>query len=227
MTNENERPSHCSDMKCTCIWHNHTEAFCVGSIEERVDLIDGKEHTNDRRFCIHTASDDHHLLVNKDDMCIIARAMFAALSTQQDCFNLHWFFAGKAFKVDEENVVVLNTPLEDEEAVCEKAQEAEATPTQEDGYDACAELVKGAMTVIETVCPPISDIIIYGAGARCYKLCAHKDTTLSEITAFINKENPTGLGHDWELSDEAFFDGSPNPGDCGELSDRRHYLFKC
>lgn len=53
MTNENERPSHCSDMQCTCIWHNRTEVFCVGSIEKRVDVIGGKEHTNDRRFCIH------------------------------------------------------------------------------------------------------------------------------------------------------------------------------
>lgn len=160
-------------------------------------------------------------------MAVIARAMFAALFTQQDCFNLHWFFAGKAFKVDEENVVVLNPPLEDEVAVCEKAQEAEATPTQEDAYDAYAELVKGVMTVIESTCLQKPDVIIYSKGLRYSSVCAHKDTTLSEITAFINKENPTGLDHGWELSVEDFADGSPNPGDCDEDSDRTHFLFKC
>lgn len=80
-----KRPDVCKDAECECLWHDRTNTFCSGKTPERVDVIDGEEHTNDYQFCIitgHRGWEKHRF--NKYDFSLAAKATFAGLA---DCFE--------------------------------------------------------------------------------------------------------------------------------------------
>lgn len=87
-----ERPAVCNDTECSCLYHDHTQTFCLGRTPERVDVVDGEEHVNDYQFCIIT-----HLRgwakrrFNKHDMSLVTKAMLAGLSTCNEQLNLAWY----------------------------------------------------------------------------------------------------------------------------------------
>ena len=73
-----------------------------------------------------------------------------------------------------------------------------------------------------------AQIIIYSKGICHCSVCAENNLPVDKIEEFVNKENPTGIGHGWKLSAKNFKTGESNPCDCNEYPDeRKHYLFNC
>jgi hypothetical protein len=69
---------------------------------------------------------------------------------------------------------------------------------------------------------------IYAVGLCCLSVCAPSSVPLSEITAFVNRERPTGIESLWQPStDPTFKTGHPNPCLCNTKPDHHHYLFNC
>ena len=70
-------------------------------------------------------------------------------------------------------------------------------------------------------------IAIYAVGLVCISCCADKSLSQEEIEAHVTALHPTGLDHGWEISDDSFRDGSPNPNQCKHEQDKQHWLLKC
>lgn len=102
-----DKPKVCVDKECGCIWHDHTETFCIGGIPERLDIINGKEHRNDFQFCIITELRGHNkCLFNKSDMDLVAKAMLAGIATCNDQLNLHWYLENHQFHMEGDTIVL-------------------------------------------------------------------------------------------------------------------------
>lgn len=68
----------------------------------------------------------------------------------------------------------------------------------------------------------------YSVGICYASACAPWDATPEEIEQAVNLKHPTGLAHGWRISDEPTFSGGePNPCDCNDNPDRRHWLLSC
>jgi len=72
-----------------------------------------------------------------------------------------------------------------------------------------------------------STIDIYASGICYCSVCADREMSVLEITDILNHENPTGIERNWELSDEDFTSGEPNPSRCSGDDRKQHYLFSC
>ena len=102
-----DKPSLCNDSECHCIWHDHTETFCIGKTPERLDIVDGEEHQNDFQFCIITnlrGWSKHRF--NSADVDLVAKAMFAGMSECNERLNLHWYLSFQQFHMDGDTIVL-------------------------------------------------------------------------------------------------------------------------
>lgn len=68
-------------------------------------------------------------------------------------------------------------------------------------------------------------LYVYSVGLVYLSIC----TRLSpdEAVREVNGTHPTGLDHDWQIADEDFRDGSPNPCQCPDFAEHKHYLLTC
>lgn len=66
----------------------------------------------------------------------------------------------------------------------------------------------------------------YAVGLIHASVCA--EGPLEDITARLNREHPTGITSQWEPSkDSTFASGQPNPCQCPDRPEAKHYLFSC
>ncbi len=73
-----------------------------------------------------------------------------------------------------------------------------------------------------------SPILIYSSGLVYCSICAPTRFTAEMIVEEVNTIHPTGLGHGWTISkDPTFASGQPNPCECNDGTDRRHWLMEC
>ncbi|MDQ5821949.1 MAG: hypothetical protein M3540_10960 [Actinomycetota bacterium] len=70
-------------------------------------------------------------------------------------------------------------------------------------------------------------IVTYTVGLCAMSVCAKNEVDRSDIEAHANREHPTGISSRWEITDEPFADGTPNPTPCNQESSRSHYLLHC
>ena len=70
-------------------------------------------------------------------------------------------------------------------------------------------------------------VVIYSLGIVHASVCAPAAMEPAEVTEAVNAASPTGIRTAWELSEEAFATGEPNPAPCDTDPARRHYLFTC
>lgn len=72
---------------------------------------------------------------------------------------------------------------------------------------------------------PMADVVAYSVGLCFASVC----TALSaaETTAYMHEHHPTGISSQWDISDEPFRTGEPNPCPCEDDKSRKHYLFVC
>ena len=102
-----DKPTICIVNDCSCIWHDHTQTFCIGKTPERVDVVDGEEHINNFEFCIITNHRGHHKYrFNKADMDLVAKAMLAGIATCNERLNLHWYLEWQEFHMDGDTIVL-------------------------------------------------------------------------------------------------------------------------
>lgn len=72
------------------------------------------------------------------------------------------------------------------------------------------------------------EVVIYASGFVACSVCAHCESSIEDVTSKVNAQNPTSLGHGWQLSEAGqFADGTPMPHRCEADPDRVHYLFEC
>lgn len=67
--------------------------------------------------------------------------------------------------------------------------------------------------------------LVYSLGITHMSVCT-ADTD-DDMLAIVNAGYPTGLDHGWQIADEPFADGSPNPSPCGHDPELRHVLLVC
>jgi hypothetical protein len=67
---------------------------------------------------------------------------------------------------------------------------------------------------------------VIGLGLCAASVCTR--LTDEEATARLNREAPTGVSTEWQISkDEKFATGQPNPCPCPDYAGHRHILFNC
>ncbi len=70
-------------------------------------------------------------------------------------------------------------------------------------------------------------LVVYSQGLCYCSACASKELTREEVEALVNRLNPSGTSHAWEISEEPFASGAPNPSPCNDGPGRLHYLLVC
>ncbi len=66
----------------------------------------------------------------------------------------------------------------------------------------------------------------YSIGICYASVCSNK--TPEEVVEEMNVWHPSGVSSKWELSeDETFASGEPNPNQCADREDCKHYLLVC
>lgn len=74
----------------------------------------------------------------------------------------------------------------------------------------------------------MNEVMIYSDGLLYCSVCAPKDMPIEAVTNEVNRQQPTGITSQWQLSkDETFKNGEPNPCPCEKDNTRLHYLFNC
>lgn len=68
------------------------------------------------------------------------------------------------------------------------------------------------------------DVVIYSSGLCYCSVCADANIELSQLTESVNRQHPTGIKSDWELAEESFSTGEPNPCECPDDESRIHIL---
>ena len=72
----------------------------------------------------------------------------------------------------------------------------------------------------------MEDFTVYSDGIVHCSVCSALSP--EETTAKLNAEHPTGITSRWEIADEPFATGEPNPCPCKENPEtHKHYLFVC
>lgn len=70
-------------------------------------------------------------------------------------------------------------------------------------------------------------LMIYAQGPLSMSVCTDY-ASRKAIVAQANKVNPTGIESGWTIAkDKTFATGEPNPCDCEQQSDNKHYLLHC
>ena len=71
-------------------------------------------------------------------------------------------------------------------------------------------------------------VIVYRSGvARC-SVCVPAVWPLEKVEDEVNASNPTGIESRWRKAEDSTFPGGqPNPCDCEDDAERRHYLMEC
>ena len=74
----------------------------------------------------------------------------------------------------------------------------------------------------------VSDFNVYIWGLVHVSICGPKGAADEQVERAANRLHPTGLEHGWKLSkDPTFSGGQPNPCECDQDPDRRHWLLDC
>ena len=72
----------------------------------------------------------------------------------------------------------------------------------------------------------MKDLEIYAWGLCHMSVCSK--LTCEETVAGANQVHPTGISHPWQLADEPFKTGEPNPCPCNFYPEtHKHYLLVC
>lgn len=80
----------------------------------------------------------------------------------------------------------------------------------------------------EEVTTTFDGIYSLGAGLVAMSVCAPADWDEEKVEAAANRENPTGIGSRWTISeDEEFASGETNPHECQDAPGRKHWLLNC
>ncbi len=58
------------------------------------------------------------------------------------------------------------------------------------------------------------------------QVCTDSDDRAA-IEAFASREHPTGLDHGWRIPSYPLPSGDPNPVQCDDHPDRKHWLLTC
>lgn len=67
---------------------------------------------------------------------------------------------------------------------------------------------------------------IYSSGLIHSSVCAPSDWTKDDVEVWMNVQSPTGIDSRWEVREEAFRTGEPNPTPCNQ-SGGKHWLLTC
>lgn len=66
----------------------------------------------------------------------------------------------------------------------------------------------------------------YSIGPVMASVCSNLST--EELLAEMNNQHPTGISNDWMFSEDThFLQGQPNPCQCEDNQDCKHYLLNC
>ncbi len=74
---------------------------------------------------------------------------------------------------------------------------------------------------------PDSDFMVYRLGFITMSVCVKKNMDRKDVESNANKEKPAGTESGWEISDQEFASGDPNPCICNKYPGRIHYLLHC
>lgn len=68
--------------------------------------------------------------------------------------------------------------------------------------------------------------VVYSSGLCMASVCSKEP--VPDMLRSVNLQNPTGISSRWELSkNPTFASGEPNPMQCPDDPDRKHYLLEC
>lgn len=74
---------------------------------------------------------------------------------------------------------------------------------------------------------PYREVTFYSKGIVVHlSVCAPEAMTGEEVAERANKMQPTGVGP-WEVAEEAFRTGEPNPAPCNTEPGHKHWLLTC
>lgn len=72
------------------------------------------------------------------------------------------------------------------------------------------------------------EVLMYRVGVFSMSVCAPGHLDGPAVAHAINQHYPCGTLHGWQISsDTAFRTGEPNPCQCEEDPDRKHWLIDC
>jgi hypothetical protein len=69
-------------------------------------------------------------------------------------------------------------------------------------------------------------VTVYSYGLCYASACASLDASREEVEDAVNASHPTGLENGWQVADENFSGGEPNPCPCSEEG-KQHWLLVC
>lgn len=77
--------------------------------------------------------------------------------------------------------------------------------------------------------PEMGNVIVAGESIFSLVVCVKNGLSKEEIVKLANDIRPCGTIAGWGLVEESADSGNgiPNPCDCDEFSDRKHYLMDC
>lgn len=71
-------------------------------------------------------------------------------------------------------------------------------------------------------------VYIYGLELACASACAPAAMPADEVAAMVNSQSPTGISSPWQVAEDPFANGTPNPAPCDQdAGGRRHWLLEC
>ena len=70
-------------------------------------------------------------------------------------------------------------------------------------------------------------VYTYALGLVHASACAPADMPPAGVAQAVNAAYPTGIASPWQISDEPFDGGEPNPSPCDTGAARLHYLMVC
>ena len=68
---------------------------------------------------------------------------------------------------------------------------------------------------------------VYSSGVVHCSVCTTKELSVKDVERRANVTNPTGIDHQWKVTEKSFGDGKSNPCQCNEDPTRLHYLLTC
>lgn len=71
------------------------------------------------------------------------------------------------------------------------------------------------------------NVEIYSVGLCYASVCAPADMSAEVVAHAVNQQHPTGIGSQWQVADEPFGNGAPNPSPCNDNPERQHWLLAC
>jgi len=68
---------------------------------------------------------------------------------------------------------------------------------------------------------------VYSWGLCHLSCCAPKTFTKADVERDVNRLHPTCIPSQWEVIEDKFNTGQPNPYQCEEIESRQHWLLTC